>query len=443
MKNFMSFEIMSFAIGTELGKAFRLGLFSSISRRRTLRLLVCEYASGGGAAEGSVPSDVLSEGFGMLRSLISDFKDAGHNVTTLLNSGLAAYNPPLDADYVIPVSSWPVAKTLIESVARSFDAAHFIGPETSQISQSLIRIAEEAGLTLLNCSASAIEGVADKLMINRSLKKQGIKTPETVMLSTIDEVEETKQALKDCLNFPMVFKPLDGASCCGLSIVRNEPQIAGAIAKIRKESRGKNFVAQDYIQGIPASVSLITTGNEALPISLNKQILSLAGPESNSKYVGGVVPLDSPFIDEAFDLAKDTVESFRDLRGYVGVDLVLTERGPVVIEVNPRLTTSYIGLKLAVNSNIGQAIVEAVLQGYLPEDIQVAGYSCFSKIEVPSPTVVALQDSYEIEGLVSPPFPMGDEKTHALLLCHSSTLNESVKELSEAEKSFLRKFGRE
>jgi hypothetical protein len=137
------------------------------------------------------------------------------------------------------------------------------------------------------------------------------------------------------------------------------------------------------------------------------------------------------------------VESFRDLRGYVGVDLVLTEREPVVVEVNPRLTTSYIGLKNAVSFNIGQAIVEAVLQGHLPEDIQTTGYSCFSKVEIPSPTVVALRESYGIEGLISPPFPMGDATTHALLLCHSSTLNESVKELSEAEKSFLRTFGRE
>jgi len=433
---------MGFPIGTELGKAFRLGLFSSISRRRTLRVLVCEYASGGGAAEGSIPSDVLCEGFGMLRSLISDIKAAGHNVTTLLNSALAAYNPPIDADHVIPVSSWQEAKTSIENVAKSFDAVYIIGPETSQISQSLIRIAEEAGLKLLNCSASAIEGVADKLRLYRSLKKEGIKTPKTAVLSTLDEVEETKQALEDNLIFPLVLKPLDGVGCCGLSIVRNEAQIAGAIANIRKESGERNFVAQEYVQGIPASVSLIATGNEALPISLNKQILSLAGPESNSKYMGGQVPFDSPLIGEAFKLAKNTVESFRDLRGYIGVDLVLTEREPVVVEVNPRLTTSYIGLKLAVSFNIGQAIVEAVLQGHLPEDIQVAGYSCFSKVEVPSPTVVALRDSYGIEGLVSPPFPMGDATTHALLLCHSSTLNESVKELSEAEKGFLRIFGR-
>ncbi|MBL4637980.1 MAG: ATP-grasp domain-containing protein, partial [Proteobacteria bacterium] len=34
-----------------------------------------------------------------------------------------------------------------------------------------------------------------------------------------------------------------------------------------------------------------------------------------------------------------------------GIDLVLTSSGPIVIEINPRLTTSYIGLKSTLNFN--------------------------------------------------------------------------------------------
>ena len=39
------------------------------------------------------------------------------------------------------------------------------------------------------------------------------------------------------------------------------------------------------------------------------------------------------------------VESFSGLRGYVGVDVVLGQDKLYVVDVNPRLTTSYVGLR--------------------------------------------------------------------------------------------------
>ena len=54
------------------------------------------------------------------------------------------------------------------------------------------------------------------------------------------------------------------------------------------------------------------------------------------------------------------------LRGYVGVDLVLTDAGPVVIEVNPRLTTAYLGVRAVLDENVA-AMALAACEGTLPE----------------------------------------------------------------------------
>ncbi|NIV10374.1 MAG: ATP-grasp domain-containing protein, partial [Aliifodinibius sp.] len=62
-----------------------------------------------------------------------------------------------------------------------------------------------------------------------------------------------------------------------------------------------------------------------------------------------------PLLEEALETAQRTVELLRGLRGYVGVDMVLTNDEPVVVEVNPRLTTSYIGLRKVINFNLAQA----------------------------------------------------------------------------------------
>ena len=47
------------------------------------------------------------------------------------------------------------------------------------------------------------------------------------------------------------------------------------------------------------------------------------------------------------------------LAGYVGVDFVLTPAGPVVLEVNPRLTSSYCGLSRALGRNVAAEILRA------------------------------------------------------------------------------------
>jgi predicted ATP-grasp superfamily ATP-dependent carboligase len=53
------------------------------------------------------------------------------------------------------------------------------------------------------------------------------------------------------------------------------------------------------------------------------------------------------------------------LRGYVGVDVVLTRSEAVVIEVNPRLTTSYLGVRSAIEENVA-ALALAACAGKLP-----------------------------------------------------------------------------
>ena len=102
-----------------------------------------------------------------------------------------------------------------------------------------------------------------------------------------------------------------------------------AIAKIKAESKFSHFVAQEFVEGESVSVSLLATENKALAISLNKQNITMAGPEALSSYNGGCIPFDHPLKQEAFDLAEKVVESFHGLQGYVGVDLVLAQDKPL------------------------------------------------------------------------------------------------------------------
>jgi predicted ATP-grasp superfamily ATP-dependent carboligase len=403
-----------------------------------LRLLIYEHVSGGGFAGEPIPSSVLSEGFGMLRTLISDFKAAGHYVTTLLDSRIARLNPPIDADCVVPVFSSREIQVNLRKISESADAAYVIAPETDGLLQSLVEVVEQTGAASLNCPASAIEKVSDKVGFYEFMRKLGLPLPETIMFSVADDLKEIKKAVRGSLNFPLIFKPSNGVSCCGLSVVRNEDQVAGAVGKIKKESSSKHFLVQELIIGAATSVSLVSTGSDAVSISLNRQNVTIETPEACSSYRGGAVPFANPLQAEAFKVAEKIVKSFPSLRGYLGVDLVLTKDEAVAVEVNPRLTTSYVGLRRVANFNPAQAIVNAVLKRELPTHIQSCGYTYFSKVETPNPQIDSLQKTYEVNEVISPPFPVSENgAASAFIASYGATLKEASARFREAKKRVL------
>ncbi len=276
------------------------------------------------------------------------------------------------------------------------------------------------------------------MSVYEAAKKAGLSVPETLIAELNENMDKIKHA-GDKLRLPLVFKPVNGVGCGGLSVVRNELQMKAAVNKIMKKSESKQFLVQKLIDGTDVSVSLISMGTEALPLTLNRQIMHLTSPSSDSHYLGGVVPFHHVLKNDALEAAKKLVEGFKDFRGYVGVDVVLTEDGPVVMEVNPRLTTSYIGLRKVMNFNPAQAMIDAVLTRKLPENVQVSGYTFFSKVKVSAPTSKALQETYRLEELVSPPFPFTDDgTTWALIVAYAARLRDARTRFYKARKSLMR-----
>ena len=294
---------------------------------------------------------------------------------------------------------------------------------------------KKLGKTTLNCKSVAIAKVADKALLYANLRENKFPIPKTLLLNLSDNWMQTKQTIKQQLNYPLVFKPVDGVGCSGLSVIKEEGQIGKAIAKIKSESKFSHFIAQEFIEGQSVSVSLLATKNTALAISLNRQNITMAGPEAFSSYNGGCVPLNHPFKQEAFDLAEKVVDSFYGFQGYVGVDLVLAQEKPYVVDVNPRLTTSYVGLRKVVNFNLFKAIENAVFKGKLPDGPKNQGVTCFLKAETPKPTMEAFKNTANLDAVVSPAFPLEDNaKSCTLLIGNGANLVEATYAIEEAKK---------
>jgi len=82
-------------------------------------------------------------------------------------------------------------------------------------------------------------------------------------------------------------------------------------------------------------------------------------------YQGGSTPLDHPLARQAAAAAERACEAVPGLRGYIGVDVMLSDAGPVVIEINPRLTTAYLGVRRVMRENVAELAL-AACGGALP-----------------------------------------------------------------------------
>jgi predicted ATP-grasp superfamily ATP-dependent carboligase len=101
-------------------------------------------------------------------------------------------------------------------------------------------------------------------------------------------------------------------------------------------------------------------------LTCNEQIIEITGNEF--RYRGFIVGGCESRRAEYQPIASAVAAAIPGLWGYVGVDLIDGPDGPVVLEINPRLTTSYAGLKHAVGANPAGLVLD-LLKRQIP-DIQ-------------------------------------------------------------------------
>jgi predicted ATP-grasp superfamily ATP-dependent carboligase len=403
-----------------------------------MKILVYEHMSSGGYAGQSISDSLLSEGFGMLRTVTSDFKAVGHEITVLLDERISKLNPPINADWIVPIFNPQEAKNFLSKIAKINDAVLVVAPETGQILQSLVELVERTDKISLNCESRSTSKVADKTVLYQILRKNHLPIPETASLRVNDDLAKIKLAIKTNFCYPLIFKPVDGVSCSGLSIVNAEAEVEKAIEKIKTESAEEHFVAQEFVKGETASVSLICAKGKASAISLNQQIIKAVAPDNTSSYEGGLVPFDHPLKTEAFTVAEKAIRGIEGLRGYVGIDLILAKDKVFVVDVNPRLTTSYVGLSRVANFNVAEALVNAILKGELPVNPETNGYVSFSKLKIPKPTIKVFNTTSQIREVISPPFPLNDfQKACALIAGQGDSMEKARLQLEEAKKHVL------
>jgi predicted ATP-grasp superfamily ATP-dependent carboligase len=326
-----------------------------------VRILVYEFASGGGLAGREVPASLAREGGAMRAALVGDLAAlGGHQIVTTADAREDALGHDLSRG--VEVVALPARdrcrEVRLDRLIASVDAVWLIAPETDGCLDRLAARVERQRKTLLGSSSDAVRRASDKARLPRRLAALGVRHPVTRALGRDASPELAAREI----GYPIIVKPVRGAGSRGVCLVRHPRKLRSAIDRARCANRDGRVILQEYIQGVDASVSLVADGRRATALTVNAQALASSPAFA---YRGGETPFDHALASEAAVAAVDACRALPGLRGFVGVDVILTRSEVVVIEVNPRLTTAYLGVRAAIDGNVA-ALALAACTGHLP-----------------------------------------------------------------------------
>ena len=202
-----------------------------------------------------------------------------------------------------------------------------IAPETNNLLYQITKIMESKNLNNLGCSSECIKKAANKWLLYNNFKNTSINLAESYLIGGND------------LDLDRDFFP---------AVIKAKYSAGSELEILKSKKEFKNLNIEDYkgqiiqkiINGVPGSLSIAANSNKLLILSFNKQLINL----DNFSYLGSTINYKFPEQYQLEQLADSIKKEYANLNGYFGIDFICNEKGVYLLEINPRITSSYIGL---------------------------------------------------------------------------------------------------
>nr|WP_302578926.1 ATP-grasp domain-containing protein [Methanobrevibacter arboriphilus] len=369
-------------------------------------VLVFEYYT----ASGKNDPTIISEAKCLIDSLLNDLSSFSEDNDTKIHFLVANdfkyigdnYNYINENKIIIdvPLEDW------LKSNIDKFDSCMFISAEENMNLYNLAKLIEDKGVKIYGSDSNSTLICSNKFLTFKHLQSI-VKQPKTFQFTISDEIS-WEESIKDIFkslkssndskigdneysknskindinkfsnysknsdinkysndfrtrssnDYKLIVKPIYGVDCQDMVII-SEIEDINNIKNVFPNNT--QVLVQEYIHGDNFSVSLISDGKKAIPISFNKQYIDIN--KENQSYIGGELPFNHPDLESAFLIAKKAVESIEGIKGFVGVDLIITDdysagnNSIYFLEINSRFTTPYVGLSKIAKFNIGKSII--------------------------------------------------------------------------------------
>lgn len=303
--------------------------------------------------------DVLIIGYST-RNIVCSARRAGYNVYSIdaftdldlveCASGSRAFD--LDENVDIKIISREKITELMDSLGVDFDAI-VLGSGFEMMDLTSL------SYPILNNSPRIMQEVFDKEKFAKKLVSMNIPHPHTYDLSDIGHIR-----------YPLMVKPKCAGGGKFNKVVFDVGELNSYLDEISNmgmDISADDMLIQEFVSGVPVSVSVISKKGSAVAVAVNEQMIGISWLTGLPfAYCGNITPYETPYAEKMCDMAEDLILKL-GLIGSNGVDFILTDTGPVVIEVNARFQGSMDTVELATGINLFDAHVKAFTGELLPE----------------------------------------------------------------------------
>lgn len=279
----------------------------------------------------------------MRDALLRDLAQLPHEILTTVDARLA---PPMLAPGAIAINKNDDVWQVWEQQMLSADAVWLIAPETDGVLKKLTELALKHGKKIIGCGPKSIEITASKLATYQALRQAEIATIATYTPSNWPKGEGA-----------WLVKPDDGVGCEETFYFENAAALTGWEGALVLPFR---HVIQPFQAGQAASISCVMLRGRAQILSCNLQKIEMVNHQLK---LSGIMVNGMRAHWAAFEMVANKIaQALPDLAGYVGIDVIVEDGKTIVVEINPRLTTSYCALAEATGANPAALILNTVLQ---------------------------------------------------------------------------------
>lgn len=310
-----------------------------------VKILVFEYITGGGFNKQGLPDSLAGEGRLMLSALLGNLTALDDlDVTVMLDWRLDDSAGMTGVNTVIIKQEHDIAEEFYR-LAKQCDLVWPIAPEFDGILQNLCQTVESLGKRLLTSSAAAVAVAGNKFKTYQLLNQNQIATVPTEML------EDTYSSSFDRLRTggEWMIKPVDGVGCADSYVITNRQDFEQMAVH-----KGP-YIIQPHLQGEKTSLSCLFKQGCGWLVCANLQRFELI---NRQYHLAEIAVNHHPDLGGYQQLIDNIARALPELWGYVGIDLIETAEQTWVLEINPRLTTSFVGIYAALGVNVAEVVLQ-------------------------------------------------------------------------------------
>lgn len=311
-----------------------------------MKILVFEYSTCMGI------SNLISEGFEILKSILNDLEDADdYDVDYLLMDNLNIAHEHnheiiLKEDLIL----W------LSNNSRKYEYCLFVAPEDDLIQYKIAKILEENNVKLLTSNSLASYTCSSKYLTYKNTPSDILKIPSIIIDTNNYDINliNRKFNYKD-----IIFKPDNYTS--SNYIYHTTIDNLEKVIDTYNRNNIKSMLIQKYINGTPISISAIINKIDINILSINSQVIN----EDNDKisYIGCVSPIHHPLEKKIKETSMRIIQSIPGLKGFIGIDYIIDQDDNIYfVELNSRITTPYIVLSRIAEDNLTQYLIDHIIQ---------------------------------------------------------------------------------